>query len=34
VIPKAFGEGVKKVKADLDLDASCLFREHLDTKLF
>ena len=34
VIPKAFGEGVKKVKADLDLDASCLFREHLDTKPF
>ena len=34
VIPKAFGEGVKKVKADIDLDAICLFREQLDTKPF
>ena len=29
IIPKSFGEAAKKAKADVDLDAALLFREHL-----
>jgi len=34
VIPKSFGEAAKKAKADVDLDATNLFREYIDQKPF